>query len=262
MKIISKSLSLVILLSLSLFSANISQAQCNKQGDKFIFAGGECIQFYKSDGEIENTITILVHGTWPEGTNILSRYSVFAQNLSMQTDITTIAVALPGYSKSSTNNFTALAHKGTKNLAAKKEYIEFLSDLVTALKKKYNAKTVNYIGHSAGAMMGATLTGVSPTLINNIALAGGRYDIHTKANSDNLVSIVDYMKVLNKKTNYLLIYGTKDTTSKPSVTKEFYQKAKKAKLSVKIVEVKDAVHLDLDMTDESVDAIIELLEIP
>ncbi len=245
-KAIFKFLSIVIILSVSLFGATVSNKQCEQKGDDFIFASGECIQFYKSSGDTEDKITILVHGTWPEGTNILSRYSTFAQDLSLQTDITTIAIALPGYSKSSTNNFKALAHKGVKNPANKKEYIEFLSSLMEALKKRFNAKTVNYIGHSTGAKIGAKLVGISSSLINNIVLVGGTYDID--------------VQTLDKNTNYVLVYGTKDKTSEPLVTKEFYKKLKQAKLNVKIVEVKDGVHLDLDMTDESTDAIIELLE--
>ena len=245
-KVILKSLSIALMLSVSLFGSSVSNKQCEQKGDDFIFAGGECIQFYKSNGDTEDKITILVHGTWPEGTNILARYSTFAQDLSLQTDITTIAIALPGYSKSSTNNFKALAHKGVKNPANKKEYIEFLSNLTEALKKRFNAKEVNYIGHSAGARIGAKLASISSSLINNIVLVGGSYDLD--------------IQLLDKNTNYTLVYGAKDKISKPSVTKEFYKKLKQINLNVKIVEVENGVHLDLDMTDESMEAIIELLE--
>ena len=57
-----------------------------------------------------------------------------------------------------------------------------------------------------------------------------------------------------------MIYGTKDRISKPKATKDFYKVAKKKGLDVKIVEVKGAVHLDLDMRDTSVDDISEMLE--
>ncbi len=240
-----KSLIVVVILSLNLY-ATVSQKQCEQKGDGFIFASNECIQFYTSKGDTEDQITILVHGTWPAGTNILARYSTFAQDLSLQTDITTIAIALPGYSKSSTNNFKALAHKGADNPANKKEYIQFLSNLTKALKKRFNAKIVNYVGHSAGAKIGAKLVGLSSNLIKNIILVGGTYDIG--------------IQTLDKKTNYTLVYGTKDKISEPSITKEFYKKLKKINLNAQIVEVKDGIHLDLDMTDESLDAIIELLE--
>jgi predicted esterase len=255
-----KSLVIGLVFCINLFGTNISQEQCKSKGESFIFAGGECIEYVEFEGEIEDSLNIIVHGTWKAGTNTLARYAPFAESINMNTDITTVAVALPGYSNSSTNNFKALAHNGTKNLAAKKGYVQFVGDLVQKLKDRYEATTITYIGHSAGAMIGATLTGLKPSLINNIALAGGRYDIHEKTDAKGLVSIIDYMKTIDKSTKYLLIYGTEDKISKPKVTKDFYQIAKKQGLDVKLIEVEGAVHLDLDMTDESIEAITQMLE--
>lgn len=245
-KIISKVLVVLTILCVNLLGASTSKNQCDKKNGDFIYASGECIQYYKSEGEIENAITILVHGTWPEGTNILARYAPFAQNLAIQTDVTTIAIALPGYSNSSTNRFKALVHKDMKSSANQKEYIKFLSTLVKSLKEKFNAKKVTYVGHSAGATIGTKLATISTNLVNNLVLVGGKYDVD--------------VKTLDKKAKYILVYGTKDKISKPEVTKEFYNKTKKANLKVNIVKIQDGVHLDLDMRDESLDAIIELLE--
>ena len=247
---------LVLGMSLNLFGAKISEDECNAKSDGFIFAGGECIQYAEVEGDVEDYLNIVVHGTWDEGTNTLGRYAPFAETLNMNTGITTVAVALPGYSGSSTNNFQALAHNGTKNLAAKKEYIEFLGDLVQKLKEKYNAKVITYIGHSAGAAMGATLTGVRPSLINNIALAGGSY----KTNEKGLIKISNFLKDLDKKTKYILIYGTEDKISEPKLTLDFYKVAKENGLDVQLVKVEDAAHLDLDMTDPSVEAITEIFD--
>ena len=250
-----------IFMASTMYATNVSKDDCLKQGDDFIFAGGECIQFYEAEGDKEKEISIIVHGTWKEGTNTLARYSPFADDLSMQTDITTIAVSLPGYSKSSSNNFTSLSHEGANNLGAKKEYVLFLADLVKSLKEKYEATTVNYIGHSAGAMMGATLLGLKPDLVNNIVLAGGRYNIHeSKDNTKDLISITDVLDLVSKDTNILLVYGSKDKISLPKVTKDFYTIAKSKNLKVQLLEAKDAVHLDLDMTDTSVEGIVELLD--
>jgi predicted esterase len=251
---------LSIFVASTLYATNVSSSDCVKQGDDFIFAGGECIQFYEAEGDKEKEISIIVHGTWKEGTNTLARYSPFADDLSMQTDITSIAVSLPGYSKSSSNKLKSLSHEGEENLAATKEYIFFLADLVQSLKDKYEAATVNYIGHSAGAMMGATLLGIKPNLVNNIILAGGKYNIDEGNTRKNLISITDVLDKVSKDTNILLVYGSKDKISKPKVTKDFYKLAKSKNLKVKILEAKDAVHLDLDMTDTSVEGIVELLD--
>ncbi|MGB3750279.1 MAG: alpha/beta fold hydrolase [Arcobacteraceae bacterium] len=246
----------------NLFASDIvTQSQCDNKGDNFIFAGGECIEYYVSESDKESEINILVHGTWEAGTNTLGRYAPFADNLSMMTEITTIAVALPGYSGSSTNNFEALIHKGTKNLAAQKEYIAFLSDLVQKLKEKYDATKVNYIGHSAGALMGSTLTGFTPGLITTMTSAGAGYDIHSQVkDSEGLISLIDYIDNVDKNTKFLLVYGTKDEISKPEVTKAYYDAMIKKGYNATLVKVENAPHLDLDMNDTTVDAIMEMLE--
>ena len=248
-----------LILSINLMGATISKTNCLKK-DNFIFAGGECIEYRDFEGDNNDRLIIVVHGTWKEGTNILARYSPFAETLNLNTDITTVAIALPGYSNSSTNNFTALSHKGVKNLASQKEYIEFLAKVVKKLKQKYKAKSVIYVGHSAGAMMGASLSGLYPNLLDKLALAGGRYKLDKHQINNDLISIDSFINKLNKHTQYLLIYGTKDKISNPKYTKSFYKKAKKLGLNVKLVEVKDAVHLDLDMTDTSADAITNMLD--
>ncbi|WP_072680595.1 alpha/beta hydrolase [Arcobacter sp. LA11] len=251
--------SLSILLSSTLYASKISSEECASKGEDFIFAGGECIQYNESEGDVEGKLNIIVHGTWDEGTNTLGRYAPFAETLTMSTDITSVAVALPGYSGSSTNNFTSLAHKGEKNQAAKKEYVLFLGDLVKSLKEKYDAKTVTLVGHSAGAMMSATLSGLKPELVQNFALAGGRYDIH-KEEKGNLISMIDVLDSINKNANFLFIYGTNDDISKPEVTTEFFKIAKDKGLNAKLIKVEGAGHIDLDMTDESLEAITSMLE--
>jgi len=254
---------IVAFCNISVYASNkVTQDQCEQKDEEaYIFAGGECIEYYLSEGDKESEITILVHGTWTAGTNTLGRYAPFADNLSMATDITTIAVALPGYSNSSTNNFQALSHDENKHLSAQKEYISFLSDLVKKLKEQYEATKVNYIGHSAGAMIGSTLTGFTPGLVDTLVSVGGSYDIHSEVkNTDDLISLVDYIDKVDKKTQFLLIYGTKDTVSVPRITKEYYKVLQEKKFNSTLVEVQDAPHLDLDMTDTSVEAIVSLLD--
>jgi len=256
------------LLFLSLFFATLSpicagepiQKICERQKGHFIFAGGECIEYATISGEKKGIITVIVHGTWKEGTDTLSRYTPFAETINMATDTTTIAIALPGYSRSSTNHLYALSHNSKGKPFATKAYIVFLDQLIQAFKKRYQATSVNYIGHSAGASMGATLTGYHPSLISNIALAGGRYQARGAEHDKGLLFIGDYIDKLDKKTRYLLIYGTKDSISKPNISKDFYTLAKKEGLDITLVKVKDAGHLDLDMTDTSVEAIEKMLE--
>ena len=247
-------------LSANLFAKNINESECGAKGDGYIFAGGECINFYKADGEKPSSLIIVVHGSWAEGTNTLGRYSPFADNLAMATDVTTIAVALPSYSGSSSNKIGPLIHTDKRPLAATKEYVAFLGELIKKLKTKFNAKKVTFVGHSAGAMMGGTVLGLNPDLATNAVLVGGRYDIHAVNSDKSLISAIDVVDKISKNTKIALVYGTKDTISEPKVTTDFFSLAKSKGLNVTLVEVPNGEHLDLDMTDESVNAIKKLLE--
>lgn len=250
------------LLILSLFgltvlnAASINEPDCNKKGESFIYAGGECIE-YKAYGENGDKLNIVVHGSWSEGTNILGRYAPFAESLAFQTDVKTVAVALPGYSGSSTNDFPSLLNsKGIENLSSNKAYLSFLEDLVSKLKEKYEAGNITYIGHSAGCAMGATMLGLNPELINNLLCAGGSF----KKDKEGLISAVDVIDNASKDVKIVLVYGTKDDISKPEKTIDFYNLAKEKGFNVELIKVDGAGHLDLDMTEPSVAAIVKLNE--
>lgn len=255
----------IILISLLSFSSillanNVTKKQCDNKGDNFIFAGKECIEYRYFEGEDNNTITIIIHGTWDLGTNTLGRYAPFAESMNMMTELTTIAVALPGYSNSSTNTLLPLATKKRKNIAASKEYVNFLATLIETLKTKFKAKNVYVIGHSVGAMMLGTLTGIKPKLIKKAVLVGGRYDIHEINEDKSLISMIDVLNKIPKDTKYLFIYGSEDKISKPEITTKFFKIVKQKKLDAKLVEVKGAGHIDLDMTDTATNAITEFFE--
>lgn len=248
----------------SILFANIAFADikedCLNKGEDFVFAKGECINFKAFEGE-KDGLTIIIHGTWDEGTDVIARYSPFAEDVSMSSEITTLAVALPGYSKSSSNKLKYIGSKTEKNLAAKKEYVDFFVELVEALKEKYDSKKTTIIAHSAGCMLSATAIGVKPNLVDNLVCAGGVYDIHKKAPEDkSLISAIDVLDKISKETKIAIVYGTADDISTPNINKEFYETAKKKGLNVELVEAKDAPHMELEMTRESKEYIEKLLE--
>jgi predicted esterase len=135
-----------------------------------------------------------------------------------------------------------------------------MASLIKVLKEKFNATTVNYIGHSAGASLGVNVVALNPDLLQSVTAAGGRFNLDKFKENEkaSLVTINDHLDSV-KNTKLLLVYGTNDTISEPEVTKSFYERALKKGLNVKIVEVKGAEHIDLDMTDPSVQAITELV---
>ncbi len=251
---------LSILFNALAFGKPINKKECINLKGSFIYSAGECIEYALFKGEVKNKLIVLIHGAWREGANTLSRYKPFAENINLDTDITTIAIALPGYSGSSTNHIQALTHnKNAIHMAATKEYINFLSTLLSDIKKRFNAKELTVIAHSAGAMASATILGYRPNLIQNALLAGGRYNIHTLDKEKSLISAVDYMDRILKNTKIVLVYGTKDTISKPRVTKEFFNLVKKRGLNVHLIEIKGAPHINLDMQEKSVHSIEDLI---
>jgi predicted esterase len=256
-----KILCLILICSFYSFlsAKEITEKMCNEKEDGFIYTGNECINYNIFEGDDNDKLIIIVHGTWDEGSNVLGRYSPFAENINMSTDISTIAVALPGYSKSSLNKLKSIGSKEYNHQAATKEYVEFLEKLVLALKDKYKSKEITLVGHSAGAMISASLSGLNNKLLKNIVLVAGRYERPDYANEKHLLAN-DVLTSMNKSAKFIMVYGTKDKISKPNVTKDFYNKMKKQGLNVELVEVKNGVHIDLDMSDTSVEAISSLFE--
>ena len=253
-------ITIFMVFSFSSYAIEVTKEECLAKEENFIYASGECIEYRSFEGEENDHIIIIVHGTWDEGTNTLGRYEPFAETLNLNTDLTTIALALPGYSNSSENKFKSLASKEIKNQASRKDYALFLASLIKAFKKQFKAKTLTYIGHSAGARIGATITGLKPNLIQNIALIGGSYEVKEENKNKGFIAFYDVIDFVNKDTNFIFIYGTKDKISKPKITTEFFKKAIKKGLKAKLIKVEDSGHIDLDMTDQSIEAINEMLE--
>lgn len=237
----------------------VSKKECTLKGDKYIFAANECINYNYVEGDNENELTIFFPAAWPVDTNVLNRYSTFIEDLNLETDITTAVVALPGYNDSSTNKFTPIKLKENKDLILKKEFISFVSELVKNLKKKHSAKKVNFIGHSSGAMIGALLSGYSPKLVSKYILAGGRYDQVAEDDNQDFLTVEKALNRMSKDTQTLLIFGSKDLVSKPKVSKKYYDLAKKRDLNIKIVEVLNSPHFNLEQKEKSLKEIAVFL---
>ena len=252
-----KTLLTISLLATTIYAKEINKERCQKLGKNYIFTGGECINYAKFDGEKSDKLIVLIHGAWKEGANTLAVYKPYAENINMESDITTIAIALPGYSGSSTNHLTALTHKKGEalKLATSKKYLEFLSSLLNDLKSKFKAKELIVSAHSAGAAATASLLGYKPNLINKAQLAGGFYKLKYK---DSITA----SKVINqipKSTQINIVYGSKDGISKAINSKEFYKLAKNKGLKVKLIKIEEN-HTNLDRSDTATDKLLKLAE--
>ena len=136
-------ITLIILLSLSLFANMVTKHMCDAKKGLFIFAGEECINYFVEYGEKEDVLNIIFHGAWEHGADTLARYSTFATDIAINTDITTVAVALPGYSKSSSNNIKSFLYKSKKPIGAThRKYVLFMTKLIEELKYKEYHKII------------------------------------------------------------------------------------------------------------------------
>ena len=250
-----KTILAISLLATTIYAKEINKEQCQKLGESYIFSGGECINYAKFDGEKSDKLIVLIHGAWKEGANTLAVYKPYAENINMESDITTIAIALPGYSGSSTNHLTALTHKKGEalKLATSKQYLNFLSSLLKDLKTKYRAKELIVSAHSAGATASASLLGYKPNIINKAQLAGGFYKLKYK----DSITASKVLEQIPKSTQINIVYGTKDTISKAVNSKDFYKLAKSKGLKVKLIKIEEN-HTILDRSDIATEELLKL----
>ena len=70
---------LVLVLICSFYSfvsaKEITENMCNEKEEGFIYAGNECINYAMFEGDDNDKLIIIVHGTWDEGSNVLGRYA-------------------------------------------------------------------------------------------------------------------------------------------------------------------------------------------
>ena len=253
---IMKKLITFLLISISIINAkSINADACKNLKGKHIFSGGECIEYAVFEGEESDKLVVLIHGAWKEGADTLAVYKPYAEAINLESDITTVAVALPGYSGSSTNTLTALTHEkgGALKLATSKKYLDFLSSLLSDLKNKFKAKELIVSAHSASAAASAALLGYKPNLINKAQLAGGFYKLKYK----DSITANKVINQISKDTKINIIYGTKDSISKAINSKEFYKLAKSKGLKVKLIELNQN-HTNLDRSEKAQKELIEL----
>ena len=254
-------MSLSLVTAMAVFGyAGVTKTQCDEKGEEYLFAGNECMQLSTFEGDDNEHVIVLIHGSWKPGTNILGRYAPFAETLNMNTDKTVVAVALPGYSGSSSNIMPPLEHEAEVSPSSSPEYVEFLGKVIKGIKNKFEASEITYVGHSAGARMGATLTAMEPGLVTNSVLVGGGYTTKDKHKKLGAISFNDVMNKADKKTNYVMVYGTADKISPPKKTISMFEKMKNNGFSASLVKAEGKAHLDLEMTDASIDAISGLIE--
>ena len=248
MKLFSKSLSCFILL---LASSVQAKSDCSNL-DKEVWVKGTCtkIETYKSAQLSSSpTLAVVLHGDAPFW-NPNVQYRV-AQHLAEQgDDVISIGMLRPGY----TDDFNRKSD-GVRGETVGDNYddprVSQIANSINALKQHYNAKKVVVIGHSGGAAITAKLSGSYPDLVNHAVVISCPCNINAWR-KDMLVrneyelfrgdldisSPVDLAGKVAVNTKVDLIVGQDDDTTKPYLTKEYYEALKKhgKRTSLQIIE--------------------------
>lgn len=244
--------------------------ECNKlqQTGNFVFGRGECLNYYVVNGTKKDEINILIHGSWERGSDPLEdKYNYLADEFATKTSITSIALAMPGYSESTNNRYQDMSWRENKTvIPAEEEFIKIVSQAIQNLKNKYNAKKVNIYGHSSGAMIGGILSGYTPGLIDKYILLGGAYDIYHTYRFNNwgtknsgLISSVDFVSEVDKNAKYLVIAGENDKKADPSFAENYVKLLKEEGIKAKVLVIKGVGHSGLEVNDEVLEASFEFL---
>jgi len=255
-----KTITILFLLLTNVYAKNSIQNLCETKKDTFIFVSQECINYSYEEGEDENNLIVILHGSWKNGSDVLKKYETLAENIVFNTDVSTITIAMPGYSKSSKKHFSLLDNKEYKYLVYTKEYVHLLKNILLTLKTKYKKTSLTLLAHSAGASLGTTLYAYDPSVINTMISLAGNYVLPLKYKNKKLFAAKAYIKNIHTTNNLVLVSGDKDKISPPKLSQDFYTLLKKQNLKVKLLEVKNANHFELENSEEVMQVLINSLE--
>jgi predicted esterase len=244
-----------------------NQIKKEKSQYNFVFAEGECLNYSISKGMNNDKINILIHGSWPKGMDPLSiLFDEIAENLTKNTEITSIAIATPGYSESTSNRYSELSWGNNRIIPAEEEFIKIIAKAIEELKIKYKAKEVNLYGKSSGAMIGGIISGYKPGLIDRYILIGGSYDPYYTYKYNGWGTLgyghltsVQYIPNVDKNAKFLLIAGEKDDKAPPIFAKQYKEQLNKAGINAEVVIIKDAKHSQLERNSEVLDVSYKFL---
>jgi len=212
-----------------------------------IFAAGECIDYHIAQGENKDSVIVVLHGAHTDGGNPMSWMPKWGRYTSTSTDITTYILAMPGYGGSTSNRFGKMIWTNHLVPSAQLDYIKFTAEILKKIKDKHSAKNLYVFGHSSGADLATTISGLSPNLIQKVIAYAGAYDYpyyfkRWKNYSPHFeVAPTHYVNKIQD-TKILLLAGGKDQLSLPKFTKHYEQILLDNNVNVTSFVIKNAKH--------------------
>ena len=253
---------------LTTWKKECKKIQNDNEDSHFIFAQGECLEYYEAKGSKKDEITVLIHGSWPRGSDPLERrYAQIADDMSRETSITTLALAMPGYSYSTSNRYKDMSWRENKTvIPAEEEFVKIVASFIQKLKTKYHAKKVNIFGKSSGAMLGGIISGYQPGLIDKYILMGGAYDVYFTYRHNNwgtknpgLLSSVDFVSDVKKDAQFLIIAGENDRKAPPLFATQYKKRLNNEEINAEVLVIQGAKHSSLETNYEVLESTYKFL---
>lgn len=234
----------------------------SKNSGAYIFANGECLKYKSFNGKKSDEINILIHGSWQRGQDPIGyRYSDLAESMAHSTSITSIALATPGYSGSTSNFYKDMSWKKGRVIPAEESFTKIMVSAIENLKKKYNAKKVNLFGKSSGAMIGGIISGYKPGLVDKYVLIGGAYNIYNTYRHNGwgkinpgLISSTNFVSKVKKDARFLIVAGENDDKASPLFAKNYVTYLNDEGIKADVLVIKGAGHSSLETNAEVLDA--------
>lgn len=242
--------------NLKAWKQNCFQKRQSNPNDKFIFSGGECLQYYLAKGKQTDSVIVFLPGSHTKGGHALNWATKYADQISTETNIDTYVINMPGYGKSSKNRFNKMLWNPGDIPTANIDFINFTIELLKKIKQKHNAKNLYVIGHSSGATLAAVISGYKPNLIQKAICVAGTYDFDTRVKNWKKWSMYSYVSAINYvknigNTDIILLIGENDKEARKLQTKIFEKALKDNNKKVKVISYPNVSHrMSYDMWED------------
>jgi len=232
-------------------AANVHAAPCDHPDNvQFVTGGNECLLIRTARGSAATTggpLFILLHGDFSHEATLSEYYFGRAKQLAdLVPSATAIAMARPGYQGPTGLGSTGESYGHRDNETA--QNIDDIAGAIQTLKGIYRPSRLVLIGHSGGAQVAAVILARHPHLADGAVLVSGPFDLaawhagHNQTGSFRSESPIRYVDRIPLDTRIVVIEGTNDTNTFPSLAEQYTAALKARGVPVQLIEVPGADH--------------------
>ena len=201
-------------------------------------------------------LVVILHGDAPPPDVYPNYQNIFASKIAeMGQNLIVLTILRPGYTDPNGNH--SEGDKGKMNGDNwNRKNSEEIAEVISKLKKRYNAKKLILVGHSGGAAISANIIELHPELANAALLVScpcGNLkswrkhmfeltNISVFKDTSKSLSPIENIKEIPTKIPIVLMVGTKDNVAPLKFSKEFQNEALKEGKNVKLIKLENRPH--------------------